>query len=76
MKEDAELPRSVKTLEQRLKSATDSPQGWTQRRRVMAAVILGQLLPPAAIKGGTVSLALWWRREANQIRQMSQPNTS
>lgn len=53
MRENAGLPRSVKTLEQRLKAATDSTEGWTQRRRVMAAVILGQMLPPAAIKGGT-----------------------
>jgi len=53
MTDSAGLPKSVRTLEQRLKSATDSAEGWTQRRRVMAAVILGQMLPPAAIKGGT-----------------------
>lgn len=53
MTDNAELPKSVRSLEQRLKSATDSAEGWTQRRRVMAAVILGQMLPPAAIKGGT-----------------------
>lgn len=53
MKENPGIPKSVKNLEQRLKSATDSAEGWTQRRRVTAAVILGQILPPAAIKGGT-----------------------
>ncbi len=53
MKENPGLPKNVKSLEQRLKSATDSAEGWTQRRRVMAAVILGQMLPPGAIKGGT-----------------------
>lgn len=53
MKENLEPPKSVKALEQKLRSATVSVEGWTQRRRVMAAVILGQMLPPAAIKGGT-----------------------
>jgi predicted nucleotidyltransferase component of viral defense system len=53
MKENPELPISVKSLELRLRSATDSAEGWTHRRRVMAAVILAQMLPPAAIKGGT-----------------------
>lgn len=53
MTENAVLPRSIKTLEQRLKLTTGSTQRWTQRRRVMAAVILSQMLPPAAIKGGT-----------------------
>ncbi len=56
-------PRSVRSLEQRIRNL-EGDQGLALRRRVgMALVVVGQMLPHGAIKGGS-AMALRYGRGA------------
>lgn len=54
-------PTSVRSLEQRIRNL-EGDEGLTQRRRVsMGLVVVGQMLPAGAIKGGS-AMALRYGR--------------
>lgn len=56
-----DVPTNVRSLEQRIRNLEGS-QGLAQRRRVgMALVVLGQMLPEGAVKGG-IAMALRYGR--------------
>src|SRR5690606_13303550 len=57
----ASAPASVRSLEQRIRNL-EGDEGLVQRRRVsMALVVVGQMLPEGAIKGGS-AMALRYGR--------------
>ena len=47
-----DVPNSVRSLEQRIRNLEDSEELALRRRVGMALVVVGQMLPEGAIKGG------------------------
>ncbi|WP_026936339.1 nucleotidyl transferase AbiEii/AbiGii toxin family protein [Gulosibacter molinativorax] len=63
------MPASVRSLEQRLRNL-EGDEGLVLRRRVsMALVVVGQLLPEGAVKGGS-AMALRYGRETRFTRDL------
>ncbi|MBP6996613.1 MAG: hypothetical protein KBB39_10795 [Phycicoccus sp.] len=56
-----DVPNSVRSLEQRIRNLEDSEELALRRRVGMALVVVGQMLPEGAIKGGS-AMALRYGR--------------
>lgn len=62
-------PSSVRALEQRIRNLEGTPQLALRRRIAMALVVVGQMLPDGAIKGGS-AMALRYGRETRFTRDL------
>lgn len=65
----SDAPKSVRSLEQRLRNMEGSDGLAVRRRVAMALVVVGQMLPAAAIKGGS-AMALRYGRETRFTRDL------
>ncbi|MBC7632981.1 nucleotidyl transferase AbiEii/AbiGii toxin family protein [Aeromicrobium sp.] len=57
-------PPNLKSLEQRIRNLEADDMGSLRRQVTMAMVVVGQMLPEGAVKGGTAMALRYGRRES------------